>query len=119
MVETCAGGSSGTHPNATLTGVSSNVNLGVGESHRVRLPGLGTAGYRWLAAVEGDAGVAEVSDAGVAELADRRIGTSADELFDIRGIGPGVARVRFAQRRPFEPDDVPPADEQVFEVRVT
>ena len=99
--------------------VSSNVSLGVGESHRVRLPGLGTAGYRWMAVVEGDPGVAEVSDAGVAELADRRIGTSADELFDIRATGPGVARVRFAQRRPFEPDDVPPADEQVVEVRVS
>jgi predicted secreted protein len=94
------------------------VNLRAGEEHRVRLPGLGTAGYRWMAVVEGGAGVAEVSDAGVAELADRRIGTSADELFDIRAIGPGVARVRFAQRRPFEPDDVP-ADEQVVEVRVT
>ena len=95
------------------------VNLRAGEEHRVRLPGLGTAGYRWMAVVEGDAGVAEVSDAGVAELADRRIGTSADELFDIRAIGHGVARVRFEQRRPFEPDAVPPADEQVVEIRVT
>jgi predicted secreted protein len=99
--------------------VSSSVNLGVGEAHRVRLPGLGTAGYRWMPVVEGAEGVAEVSDAGVAELANKRIGTSADELFDIRAVGPGVARVRFAQRRPFEPDDVPPADEQVVEVRVT
>jgi predicted secreted protein len=99
--------------------VTSNVNLGVGEVHRVRLPGLATAGYRWSAVVEGDEGVAEVSDAGVAELANRRIGSSADELFDIRAVGPGVARVRFAQRRPFEPADVPAADEQVVEVRVT
>src|SRR4051812_47495955 len=111
-------GSSGTHPNATLTGVSSNVNLGVGESHRVRLPGLGTAGYRWMSAVEGDACVAEVSDAVVTGLADRRNDASAAELFAIRAIGPGVARVRFAQRRPFEPDDVAPADEQVVGVRV-
>ena len=95
------------------------VNLGVGEAHRVRLPGLGTAGYRWMPAVEGDAGVTEVSDARDAELANRRNGTSADELFDIRAVRPGVARVRFEQRRPFEPDDVPPADEQVVEVRVT
>ena len=43
---------------AHLPGVTSNVNLGVGEEHRVRLPGLGTAGYRWMAAVEGDEGVA-------------------------------------------------------------
>jgi predicted secreted protein len=95
------------------------VNLRAGEAHRVRLPGLGTAGYRWMPAVEGDEGVAEVSDAGLAEPANRRIGTSADELFDIRAVGPGVARVRFAQRRPFEAADVPPADEQVVEVRVT
>ena len=100
-----------TEPNA--------VKLGVGEAHRVRLPGLGTAGYRWTAVVEGDGDVAEVSDAGVAELPNRRIGTSADELFDIRAVGPGVARVRFAQRRPFEAADVPPADEHVVEVRVS
>ena len=99
--------------------MSSNIDLGVGEEHRVRLPGLATAGYRWMPVVEGDEGVAEVSDAGVAELADRRVGTSADELFDIRAVRPGVARVRFAQRRPFEPADVPPADEQVVEVRVS
>ena len=95
------------------------VNLRAGEAHRVRLPGLGTAGYRWMPAVEGDEGVAEVSDAGLAELANRRIGTSADELFDIRAVGPGVARVRFAQRRPFEAPDAPAAAEQVVEVRVT
>ena len=99
--------------------MSSNVDLAVGEDHRVRLPGLGTAGYRWMAAVEGDEGVVDVIAAGVAQPANRRIGTSADELFDIRAIGPGVARVRFLQRRPFEPDDVPPVDVQVVEVRVT
>jgi predicted secreted protein len=99
--------------------VSSNVNLRVGEAHRVRLPGLGTAGYRWMPAVEGDEAVAEVSDAGLAELANRRIGASADELFDIRALAPGVARVRFEQRRPFEPADVPAAAEQVVEVRVS
>ena len=95
------------------------VSLRAGEEHRVRLPGLGTAGYRWSAAVDRGEGVAEVTDAGVVELANARVGTSADELFDIRAVAPGVARVRFVLRRPFEPDDVPPADEQVVEVRVT
>jgi predicted secreted protein len=99
--------------------VSDAVDLHVGERHEVRLKGLGTAGYRWIASVEGDEGVAEVVDAGLAERPDRRIGTSADELFDIRAVGPGAARVRFAQRRPFEPDDVPPVEERVVEVRVT
>jgi predicted secreted protein len=95
------------------------VNLSIGDRHRVRLKGLATAGYRWVAAVEGDQGVAEVAEAGVAEPANRRIGTSVDELFDIRAVSAGVTRVRFEQRRPFEPDDVPAADEHVVEVRVT
>ena len=95
------------------------VNLHVGEEHPVRLAGLGTAGYRWVPLVEGDEGVAEVTDAGLAEPANKRIGTSADELFTIEAIGPGVTHVRFAQRRPFEPEDVPPANEHVVEVRVT
>jgi predicted secreted protein len=99
--------------------VASVVNLSVGDAHRVRLPGLGTAGYRWIPAVEGDDGVAEVADAGVEPPPTRRIGASADELFDIRAVGPGAARVRFVQRRPFEPDDVPPAAEEVVEVRVS
>lgn len=94
------------------------LNLGVGDRHRVRLKGLGTAGYRWVATVEGDQ-VAEVAEAGLAEPANRRIGTSVDELFDIRAVSAGVTRVRFEQRRPFEPDDVPAADEHVVEVRVT
>jgi predicted secreted protein len=97
--------------------VSDVVELRVGEQHQVRLKGLGTAGYRWQAQVA-DASVAEVTEEGVAELPDRRIGTSADELFAIRALAPGATTVRFEQRRPFEPADVPAADERVVEVRV-
>ena len=98
--------------------MSDVVDLRVGDQHRVRLAGRGTAGYHWVPSVEGDDGVAEVVDAGLAELPTRRIGASADELFDIRAVGPGATRVRFVQRRPFEPDDVPPIEERVVEVRV-
>jgi predicted secreted protein len=95
------------------------VNLRVGERHPVRLAGLGTAGYRWEAHTEGDDAIATVTEAGLAQPANRLIGTSADELFTIEAVGPGVTRVRFVQRRPFEPDDVPAANEHVIEVRVT
>ena len=91
----------------------------MGESHPIRLAGLGTAGYRWVPLVEGDEGVADVIDAGVAKLANARIGTSADELFTIRAVRPGVTHVRFAQRRPWESDDVPAANEHVVELRVS
>jgi predicted secreted protein len=95
------------------------VTLRVGEQHPVRLAGLGTAGYRWAPLVEGDEGIAEVSDAGVARPANARIGTSADELFTIRAMRPGVTRVRFVQRRPWESEDEPAANEHVVEIRVT
>jgi predicted secreted protein len=95
------------------------VELRVGEQHPIRLAGLGTAGYRWEPLVEGDEGVAEVSDAGVARPANARIGTSADELFTIRAVRPGVTRVRFVQRRPWESEDEPAANEHVVEIRVT
>jgi predicted secreted protein len=94
------------------------VNLRVGDEHPVRLKGLGTAGYRWMPRVEGDEGIAEVAETGLAEPADRRIGTSADELFTIRALRPGTAVVRFEQRRPFEPKDVPPVEERTMEIRV-
>jgi predicted secreted protein len=95
------------------------VSLRVGDEHPVRLKGLGTAGYRWVALVEGDEGVADVVDAGVVDLPNRRIGTSADELFTIRALRPGMTSVRFAQRRPWESDDVAAVEEHVFEIRVT
>ena len=85
----------------------------------MRLAGLGTAGYRWVPFVEGEEGVADVSAAGFAEPANRRIGTSADELFTIRALRPGATRVRFVQRRPFEPDETPAVNERVVELRVT
>ena len=94
------------------------VTLRVGEERLVRLAGLGTAGYRWAAFVEGDEGVVDVRAAGVAEPANERIGTSADELFTIRALQPGATRVRFAQRRPWEPDTTPPVAERVLELRV-
>jgi predicted secreted protein len=95
------------------------VTLAVGEDHAIRLAGLGTAGYRWVPFVEGDAGVVDVTAAGLAQPANDRIGTSADELFAIRALRPGATRVRFAQRRPWESDDTPPVNERVVELRVT
>ena len=69
--------------------------------------------------VEGDERVADVAAAGLAEPANARIGTSADELFTILAVRPGVTRVRFAQRRPWESDDTPAVNEHVVELRVT
>jgi predicted secreted protein len=95
------------------------LKLHVGDDHTVRFAGLGTAGYRWTHRVEGDDGVADVgAGALLAGQGTDAVGASADETFVIRALRPGVARVLFAQRRPWERDDQPSANEHVVEVQV-
>lgn len=96
------------------------VELHVGDTHTVELAGLGTAGYSWAPEeLEGAPEVATVSAAepGAPEESEA-VGASATEAFTLRARRPGVARVRFAQRRPWETTDVPPAGERLVEVRV-
>lgn len=96
------------------------IELRVGEAHKVTLPGLGTAGYRWTPHLEGDPGVAEVlPDEGEATEAEGAVGASATEVFRVHARRPGAARIRFAQRRPWEPADAPPASERTIELQVS
>jgi predicted secreted protein len=96
------------------------IELRVGEECSVRLAGLGTAGYRWAPRLEGDPGVADVSPAGTeAPEEGGAVGASASEVFTIRANRPGTARIRFVQRRPWEGDDVPPANERTIRLRVS
>jgi predicted secreted protein len=94
------------------------VELRVGDRHEMRLPGLGTAGYRWRPEPEGETNVAEVSAAGTEGPVGGATGASADELFTIHARRPGSMRLRFAQRRPWEPEDRPAANERIVELRV-
>lgn len=96
------------------------IELRVGERHSVPLPGLGTAGYRWVPEVEGDPEVAEVRRSSAsAPDPDAAVGASADELFVIQANRPGTARIRFAQRRPWEPAETQPAEQHTISLRVT
>jgi|SRR5215216_5444238 len=94
------------------------VELRVGERHEMRLPGLGSAGYRWRPEPEEDTNVAKVSAAGLEGPFSGAVGASADERFTIHARRPGSMRLRFAQRRPWEPEDRPAANEHVLELRV-
>jgi predicted secreted protein len=96
------------------------VELRSGEEHSVRLEGLGTAGYRWRPEVEGDAEAVEVRSAGT-EAAEGSgvVGAGATEVFTVRANRPGEVTVRFLQRRPWEPDDTPAANEHAVRLRVT
>jgi predicted secreted protein len=96
------------------------IELRVGEERTVTLPGLGTAGYSWAPSLEGDPGVAEVYPAGGGPAEEEgAVGASASEAFNVRARRPGAARIRFAQRRPWEADDVPPASERTIELQVS
>jgi predicted secreted protein len=93
-----------------------HVTLREGEEHAITLAGLSTAGYRWFLEIEGDREAVEVAQRwGVSADQAESVGASADEIFTVVGRRPGVARLRFEQRRRWE-RDVPPT--QVLEVTV-
>ncbi len=93
-------------------------DLQVGEEHSVRLAGLGTAGYRWTAHIEGGAEVADVHRVGAEKQeSGDAVGASTDEVFTIHANRPGTTRIRFAQRRPWEQGA--PANEHTIQLRVT
>jgi predicted secreted protein len=94
------------------------VELQVGDEHVLRLPGQGTAGYRWAREAVDDDSVAEVSDRQVEEPESEAAGASGSELFRVRALAAGSTRISFAQRRPWEGDDSAPASEHVVELRV-
>ncbi len=96
------------------------IQLAVGDEHLVTLAGLGTAGYKWTAEIDGDAEVAEVAEAAAPPLdPEVAVGASASEAFALRARQSGSVRIRFALRRPWEPGDVPPARERTIELRVS
>jgi predicted secreted protein len=98
--------------------------VAVGEERRLRLPGLGTAGYIWQPRIEGDDDVVEVSVAPVPDDeagdggVDEPVGRSLDEQVTIRGRRPGRVVVRLVQRRPWE-RTAPPLREAALQVIVS
>ena len=93
------------------------MELRVGEKSEVRLPGLGTSGYRWTAHVSGDAVTVTVRPAPRDEVEGRPPGAGADEIATVEGRHPGAATVTLEQRRSWE-DGPEPEDRRVLEVTV-
>lgn len=94
------------------------VRLRVGERTTIRLPGLGTVGYRWTSHVSGDAVTASVTPAPREEIEGRPPGVSVDEIAVIEARRPGRATVTLEQRRSWE-NKPEPQDRRVVEVTVT
>ncbi len=89
------------------------MTLSIGEQTTTVLPGLGTAGYRWSAAVD-DPAVVSVEALGTVTAASEpgRTG-SRDEQFSLKAVGLGETVVHFQQARQFEPGKPPHATRDI------
>lgn len=92
--------------------VPTKIELKVGETYTLRLPGLGAAGYLWTYAIEGSNNLVDVSKgtADDAPSTDERgtlyliTGSSLDEVFTVQALKPGYLTIHFIQSRPWEKD---------------
>jgi predicted secreted protein len=105
---------------ADLTGdLPTRLSLGVGDRHELKLPGLGTAGYRWGHAVDGDADAVQLEwQRGVSadEARGLPMGASVPERLAITATAPGHVTVRLTQQRPWETG--PPRAEHTIEIDI-
>ena len=99
--------------------IPTTLELKVGETVRLTLPGLATAGYRWSYEITQTNAAIDVSTAAsdsVAIGASPTVGASNDESFTIRALESGQASLRFVQRRSWEQQ--PPLKEYQIEIVV-
>jgi predicted secreted protein len=87
--------------------VPANIELKIGETYTLSLPGLGTAGYRWSCEIEGNAPLIDVSKIETELQQPLPIGSSRDEVFVLRALAVGQLSIRFVQSRPWEKDRPP------------
>jgi predicted secreted protein len=97
--------------------VDDQVTLKVGERSTIRLPGLGTGGYRWTFHVSGDAVTVSVSPAPREEINGRPPGAAVDEIAVIDARHRGHATVTLEQRRSWE-STPQPHNRRVLQVTV-
>src|SRR5262245_21542765 len=99
------------------------LELLVGQTHTVRLRGLGPAGYAWEVRIEGDAGVVEVSierereGDPVAPGGPPPGATAIDRVATIHALAPGTTTVTLTLRRPWETTK-PSLEAKVFDIAV-
>ncbi len=99
------------------------VALRVGETHVLRLKGLGAAGYTWQYSINGPGDVVSVSleMAGPEPRSDEAgaivPGFSRDVQATLQALRPGHVTIDFALRRPWELDK-PPLQEHCLEVYI-
>jgi len=94
------------------------LQLRVGDTFELRLPGRGSAGYGWIFHASGALETLSVSHSTVAPApaGPPRTG-SADEVFTLQAVKPGRVELHFELRRSWE-KNVPAAQERFYEIEV-
>jgi hypothetical protein len=93
------------------------ISLKPGDSHTLRLPSRGPAGYDWILTVEGDESALDISRSAAwsPDMSGPPLlpGQGIDQIFEILAVRSGQAVIRFKQCLPFQPEE-PPIDERVL-----
>jgi hypothetical protein len=99
-----------------------DIALHPGETRRLEIGGLGSAGYAWSYEVEGPAGVIAVAIETVPPPSPPAgappTSYSAQHVLAVTGLEEGSATINLAQRRPWEKQK-PPLREMRVQVTVT
>lgn len=93
------------------------IDLKVGETYTLRLPGLGAAGYLWTYDIAGDRNLIDVSQTTAKSSEFPAVGSSMDRVFILQGLATGHLTIRFMQQRPWEKNQHPVA-EHTLEVEI-
>lgn len=93
------------------------IALRPGETYVLPLQGRGSAGYSWSYTVSGDRNAVEVRIEGPREaphlLGDRPAAGSVEEQIVVTAVSPGRVNIELAQRRSWEKDKPPLAEQTV------
>lgn len=102
-----------------MTDLPTELTLRVGESRRLRLPGLAQGGYRWRATVESGAGTVDVQTSFEDGGPDARVPGRpfAAEVLSVDARAAGRARVRLAQARSWETEKAA-SEERTLDIKV-
>jgi predicted secreted protein len=103
--------------------VPAQIELSVGETYTIELPGLGTAGYLWTHEVIANRELINVSVTTARtpqsgnEGSPPIVGSSVNQIFILKAQRVGPTSVRFIQRRPWEQNQ-PPLKEHILEIDI-
>jgi predicted secreted protein len=100
------------------------INLRVGETYRLELGGLSSAGYAWEYIIDGPQGIAEVSTEMIGAIPQLPPGGPSPDsferqkIFNINALESGTTQVRIFLRRSWERDK-PPLRELCLKILVS